>query len=206
MLTTIQTGIDSAGVSFTRDGKYVWLTHHWSGYLCVVDVRSGVARKVAGIDSGERKRLSVFNETGRSEGAHDLAITPNGKYVYVAGRTGDIYKISTGELSIVKVIESTFGGYGAASIRISPDGRFVFAAGNKDQTLHVFSVNGDSESWSVVFDGALRGLHVSRDGRFVFVTIPNRNRAAVCFVSTDLAQNPGSGPVKFSVSGLGVWG
>ena len=100
--------------------------------------------------------------------------------LYVAGRTGDLYKVSTETRSIVKIIENSFGGYGARSIRIAPDGRYVYAAGIEDRKLHAFSTLDDSEAWSMDLEaGDSLGLHVSRDSRLLFIALGKKNQVAV---------------------------
>ena len=67
VMKTIQTGVDSAGVAFAPDGKSIWMTHHWSGHLAVVEVESGELFRIPGIDSAERTRFGRPEEH-RSDG------------------------------------------------------------------------------------------------------------------------------------------
>ena len=111
------------------------------------------------IDSAERTRLAALKQDSLYGKAHDLAVTPDGEFAYVAGRTGDLYKVSIAERSLVKTIEESFGGYGATCIRVSPDGKYAYVAGDKDRRRHAFATQGHSEAWAL--DLHAQGLCVS---------------------------------------------
>lgn len=179
---TISTGVDSSGVAFTPDGDRVWLAHDWSDHLAVVDVVSGKMYGIRGIDSGRRTSVAALKRNSRTEGAHDLAITPDGRFVYVAGRTGDIYKIDTEKRSIARTIKNELGGYGATCIRVSPDGKHFCVTSEEDQKLHTFSTRDDSEVWSLALPAY--GLCFSQDGRFVFATVPERDEVVAISCDT----------------------
>ena len=200
VMKTIQTGVNSAGVAFAPDGKSIWMTHHWSGHLAVVEVESGELFEIPGIDSAERTRLAALKSIARTEGAHDLAVTPDGEFAYVAGRTGDLYKVSIAKRSLVKTIEESFGGYGATCIRVSPDGKYAYVAGDKDRRLHAFATQGDSEGLGT--RPARPGLCVSPDGRLVFAAVPDENQvvAVSCNGHEVLNTYPVSAPIGLIVS------
>ena len=93
----------------------------------------------------------------------------------MAGRTGDLYKVSIAKRSLVKTIEESFGGYGATCIRVSPDGKYAYVAGDKDRRLHAFATQGDSEAWAL--DLHARGCASARTAGLSSLPFPTRIRS-----------------------------
>lgn len=98
-------------------------------------------------------------------GAAGLAISPDGKHVYVAGATDDAIAVFsrnavTGALTWVEVERDGVSGVdgldGARGVAVAPDGRHVYAVGAIDNALAVFSRNPTT--------GALTFLEVKKDG------------------------------------------
>jgi 6-phosphogluconolactonase (cycloisomerase 2 family) len=83
-------------------------------------------------------------------GAYDVAVSPDGKHVYVASYLEDAITVflrnaGTGELTRLYVIED--GGFnppfldGANALLVSPDNNFVYVVSRLDDTLSVFERN-----------------------------------------------------------------
>ena len=118
-----------------------------------------------------------------------LALSPDGKQLYVAGEDGiTIYDrdlagdLTPSDRTLITPIE--FAGVGALSeLAPSGDGRFLYAVSPGSNTLLVL----DGTSLAVVhrFEGGTYGLHgasdlaVSRDDRFVYVTAESGHTLSV---------------------------
>ena len=84
------------------------------------------------------------------DAAVSVAISPDGKHLYAAGRLDDAVVVfsrdsTTGALTFVEVHKDGVGGVdglnGAFSVTLSPDGKHLYAAGIDDDELAAFSRN-----------------------------------------------------------------
>ncbi|MEO7794488.1 MAG: beta-propeller fold lactonase family protein [Thermoanaerobaculia bacterium] len=129
------------------------------------------------------------------DGAQDLAISPDGKHVYVVSPTQDSVAVLqrdatlSGRLTWLQVLKDGAGGVdgldGAGSARVSPDGRHVYVTGAVDGAVAVFTREASPASANfgkltflqVVQDGGLggtklagaAGIELSPDGAFAYV-------------------------------------
>jgi 6-phosphogluconolactonase (cycloisomerase 2 family) len=153
-----------------------------------------VAGFVRNATSGELSFFQVISDTGSVinglDRARSLAISPDGKQVYVASMDADSLTVydrnpNTGNLSFVEIHRDGFGGVngldGAHAVAVSPDGKHVYAAGSADDALVVFSrdpISGTLTLEQEIRDnlGGVHGLEypasiaVSPSGSHVYVT------------------------------------
>lgn len=145
---------DNAVVAFTRDAA--------SGHLSFVESRFDGSGSVDGLD-----------------GASALAISTDGKYVYVAAsRDNSVATFSrdagTGRLTFLQV-QKVVGLGGASSVAVTRDGRFVYAGGQTDHSVAIFSVGSDGALTYVGRQVGVAGLNgaagvlATPDGQFVIV-------------------------------------
>ena len=121
--------------------------------------------------------------------AWSVAISPDGKHVYVAGQSDDAVAVfsrnsTTGALSFLEVHKDGAGGVdglnGAVSVTVSPDGKHVYVAAEQDSAVAVFSR--DSTTGALTFvevqkngvggvDGLLsaQAVTVSPDGSHIYI-------------------------------------
>lgn len=131
-----------------------------------------------------------INGTSGLGGAYDVAVSPDGNHVFVAGSTDHSLSVFSrnsvdGSLTMLQQITDDVDGVdglqGAYSIAISPDGNTVYVTGSEDNALAVFSRNVTSGMLSfmeVHIDdtGSIANLAfpievvVSPDGENVYVT------------------------------------
>ncbi|MEO8195215.1 MAG: beta-propeller fold lactonase family protein [Thermoanaerobaculia bacterium] len=105
------------------------------------------------------------------DGAQDLALSPDGKHLYVVSPLEDAVTVFardaslSGRLAWVEVKKDGVGGIdgldGASSVRVSPDGNHVYVTGVDDDAVAVFSR--ETSSVSANF-GKLTFLQVLKDG------------------------------------------
>jgi 6-phosphogluconolactonase (cycloisomerase 2 family) len=144
-------GLNSArGVAISPDGKHVyvaalldnsvstWSRNVTTGALTFVEVLIDGSGTINGL-----------------AGANAVTVSPDGKHVYVAGRSDDAVAVfsrnaSTGKLTF---LEAEFDGVGsvngldaAESVIVSPDGKHVYVVGEDDHAIAVFEREDDSLS------------------------------------------------------------
>jgi DNA-binding beta-propeller fold protein YncE len=106
---------------------------------------------------------------GPAEG-HTIAISPDGRRLFVADRTsGRLAVASTEDLTVSRVVPIPTG-TGTASSTVSPDGRALYLGGDSRVHLVDLATLAVGAVWDV--RDAVRGLAVSRDGRRVLVGYP----------------------------------
>jgi DNA-binding beta-propeller fold protein YncE len=145
------------------------------------------------------------------DGAYAVAISPDGKHVYVPGCYDDTVALftrnsTTGLLTYVGRLTDGFAGIdglnGANSVAISPDGASVYVAGREDDAVAIFSrneANGALTYLGMVKDGVggvdgldgARAVVVSPDGSQVYVASQLDDALAV------FARDPGTGLLTF---------
>jgi len=209
-------GVTSVAVS--PDGHHVYATSQTNSAVVLFtrNASSGrlsfVAAQVNGVDG-----VSGLG------GASAVALTPDGKHVYVAGPSDSAVAAfsrdaTTGALTFVAAVTNGSGGVdgigGAAALAVSPDGKHVYVTGPSMAAVAVFSR--DTTSGALTFVEAerngsggvhglanARGVAVSPDGGSVYVAGRGDNAVAV------FARDAASGALSFVetwVEGMGVTG
>ena len=142
-------------------------------------------------------------------GASDVATTPDGRFVYVAGREDDAVavfeQLANGTLDYLGAVEDGVDGAnglaGASALAVSPDGLHLYVAARMEDAVGVFSIppSGIPEFIERKRDGVagVFGLNeptavaVSADGSLVLAT-GKLSQAVVLF-----RRDPGSGSLSF---------
>jgi 6-phosphogluconolactonase (cycloisomerase 2 family) len=124
---------------------------------------------------------AVFDGVGGVDGlagAIDMAVSPDGGHLYVAGWFDDGLAVfardnGTGALAFVQVqLDDTAGVdglLGARSVVVSPDGAHVYAAGEYDNAVAMFSRDG--ASGILTFIGAQQNRNDGADGLYGVVDV-----------------------------------
>lgn len=110
--------------------------------------------------------------TGRP---NNVAITPDGRKLYVAIRDDRKPFVDVIDLSVGKVVKSIKTAGGVHNVYVTPDGKHAVAGMIGARTLSVIDTNSDEIVWSMQFDGGVRPMafEKAKDGstRRIFVQI-----------------------------------
>ncbi len=111
----------------------------------------------------DQVRDKIGNTTANLDGAHGLAISPDGQHVYVASDNADMllslsHDSQAGTLAFIEEFIDDMAGVDGLengwSIAVSPDGHNVYVAGFDDNSLAVFTR--DAASGSLTFTEVIR--------------------------------------------------
>jgi len=200
-------GLDVAlSIAVSPDGRHVYVAGYGDDAVSVFarDLGTGVPSFV------EVQKDGVAGVDGLA-GANSVAVSPDGKHVYVAGNGENAIAVfsrnaTSGHLTFVEVDKNGVGGVsGLGSINalaVSPDGKHVYAAGFGDDAIAVF--RRDAATGSLGFAevdrngelgiqglGGASSVAVSPDGKHVYATGANDNAVAA------FDRNPTTGSLSF---------
>jgi YVTN family beta-propeller protein len=128
------------------------------------------------IDSAKKRLLQTIPI---APGALSVAITPDGKKLYVANSSSDsVSVIDTSANMVVKTITVGFGTH-PTDVSVAADGHFVYASNSQDNTTSVIDTTTDNVSRMLstgsvatrvaVLRQCSQGVVGSRDGSKVYV-------------------------------------
>jgi cysteine-rich repeat protein len=167
-------GATSAAVS--PDGKNVYATGKGSDAVAVF-TRDGTTGTLTFLEA-------KFDGVGGVDGlnkAQGVAVSPDGKNVYVTGQVDDAVAVFTrdGTTGALTFLEAQFDGVGgvdglngAEGVAVSPGGEHVYVAGRSDDAVAVFSRDGTTGALTFSSMASVShpvSLALSPDGKHVYV-------------------------------------
>ena len=174
------TGIDDpAAIAISPDGAQVYVAGSGANAVAIF-ARDG--------DTGTLHPSGVVRDHARGvdglDQPGDIAISPDGANVYVAGFDDDALAVfarnpDDGKLRFLSVMRDRVGGVrglgGAVSVVVSPDGRAVYVAGRQDDSIAVFARDAKSGKLRFVERQREKGfgptaLAIAPDGRHLYVS------------------------------------
>jgi 6-phosphogluconolactonase (cycloisomerase 2 family) len=188
-------GLSSAtSVAPSPDGKHLYVASYYNHAVSVfsVDAASG---ELTFVEMEQDGRGGVDGLSGASS----VAVSPDGKHVYVTGTIDDAVVVfsrdsTTGALAYVEMqqdgADGVFNLNGASSVAVSPDGEHVYVTSEYSHALVAFDRDSSSGALSFVDTrrdghGGVNGLDtassvaVSPDGSHVYATGPGDNAVAI---------------------------
>lgn len=121
--------------AFSKDGKYLYLLQELNADLTVFEFSS--EGKLDAIQTS-----SVINNSKLANGAADIHLSPDGKFLYATnrGEANDItcFKVEKNG-KITKKSSYSTGGNAPRNFAISPDGKFLFIGNQKTDNITIFS-------------------------------------------------------------------
>ena len=128
----------------------------------------------SGVTVLDTKTHQIVSSLTLGRGHHELAFTPDGKYILVTSETdAEVDLIDTEKY---KVVQSSQTGKLPVAVVVSADGKRAFIANGGEGTVDVFSLPDLALQNSLKVDPGLTGMSLTPDGRWAFVLNPNRNR------------------------------
>ncbi len=130
---TVKPGSGPRHVTFSRDGKRLYLLQEMDGTISVLEMKEGKLRLL--------QETSVVRKEGMENGAADIHLSPDEKFLYATNR-GNVNDISCFEVEkngklIFKQKVST-GGIGPRNFTITPDGKYILIANQRSDNIVVF--------------------------------------------------------------------
>ena len=139
-------GLDGAfGVAVSPDGKFVYsISGRFDGDTAVGTYRiEAPLGTLAPVQEIIRNPSDPDDPLRNFEGGNEIAVSPDGRNVYVvATRSGAVAtfsrEASNGKLTLLGVFHDEEAVAGAAGVAISPNGRFVYVAAESSDAVSVF--------------------------------------------------------------------
>lgn len=124
-------------ITFSKDGKFAYLLQEMSGNLTAFNYKNGKLEKI--------QQTTVVPKTFSGEnGAADIHITPDGKFLYATNRgtanTITCFAIQTDGKLIRKSTQSTLG-KGPRNFVIDPTGTFLLLGNQYTNEVVIFKIN-----------------------------------------------------------------
>ena len=134
-------------------------------------------------------------------GPRDVAITPNGQYVYVTnyynGNTVSV--ISTSSNSVVSTISV---GANPLGVAITPNGQYAYVANRGSNSVSVISTSSNSVVSTIPVGTNPYGVAITPNGQYVYV--PNYYSASVSVISTSSNSVVSTIPVSTNPKGVAI--
>ena len=127
----------------------------------------------SGVTVIDTKSQEIVSNLTLGSGHHELAFTPDGKYILVTSEAdNEVTLINTENF---KEMETSETGNLPVSVKVSADGKRAFVANGGEGTVDVFSLPDLTLQTSIKVDPGLTGMSLTPDGLWAFVLNPNRD-------------------------------
>ena len=134
---SVKPGSGPRHLTFSKDGKFVYLLHEIDGTLTVFSYSNGKLKKI-------EENTVVSKDFAGKIGAADIHISPDGKFLYASNRG------TANDISIFKILkngkleskgQTSTKGNGPRSFAIDPTGNFLLVAHQYTNDVVVFKRN-----------------------------------------------------------------
>jgi YVTN family beta-propeller protein len=192
---TIPIDADSLGVAVSPDSSTIYATTGRS-------TPEGGSTGVVAVIAAESNTVTATIPVG-SSGLQGVAVTPDGKRVYVTdGGTATVFVISTASNTVTATIPV---GHGPLGVAVTPDGSLVYVANFSDNTVSVISTASNTVTATIPVGTNPYGLAVTPDGSAVYVANPNtRPSSTVSVIATKSNTVIATIPVSLGAAGVSV--
>ena len=196
------------GIVSSRDGTRVWVTCEGNQAVLELDATAGKILKswkteqrtshmvvptrdekklyIANIGSGSvtiiNRETSVVKSIPTAQGAEGIALSPNGREVWVANReqekpSGRVFVFDTATDTVVATFES--GGQMPIRVKFTPDGKEAWVSNARSNTVTVFEAATHKLLATIGVGAVPVGIQMTPDGKRAFVANTNDNKVSV---------------------------
>jgi YVTN family beta-propeller protein len=231
VIATLPVGAGPSGVAATPDGRFVYVTNNRGPEfsVSVIDVESnsviatvpvgpmpsGVAttpdgRLAYALISGAVSAIDTATNTvaattqfGGNPGSISIAITPDGRFAYIANAFLNTASVLDTATNTVKAAVPV--GAAPFDVAVTPDGRFAYTVNlvSIEDALSVIDTTTNTVVASVALEQFSQGIAIHPGGRFAYVTNGLSNTVAVVDLATNsrVAAIPvGANPFRVAVT------
>ncbi len=133
---TVKLGSGPRHVTFSKDGKKLYLVHEIDGTVSVLGMKNGKLKLI--------QETTLVRKTGIVTGAAEILLSPDGNFLYATNRgtANDITCFSVakdGKLTFKQQVST--GGDVPRNFAITPDGQYVFVGHQKTDNIVIFKRN-----------------------------------------------------------------
>jgi 6-phosphogluconolactonase len=133
----VKAGSGPRHLTFSNDGKFVYLLQELNGGLTVFSYKKGMLKMI-------QETTVVVPDFEGQIGAADIHVSPNGKFLYATNRgsanTISCFRIqNNGQLELVETVSTD--GIGPRNFVIDPTGNYLLVAHQYSNSIIIFSIN-----------------------------------------------------------------
>jgi len=178
--TTVMSGGIPWAVAVSPDGNRVYVLNLVQGTQAMVEPTGGELLVINTATNTVSSTLSL--EGGLTL---DLAVSPDGKYVYVARDMGFVSVIDAS--TNTETTRINVGGLGLNGVTISPDGTSLYVAGTTD--VYVVNTKSNAVTATITGLGGPSGVAVSPNGNYAYVTESSNNSISIINTDTNRVES-----------------
>jgi len=163
----INVGLAPHGISFSHDGKFIYVTNYLSDSVSILNAA----------DNTETARVLLAPDVNpvRSSKYQPLqvALTPDDRFAYVTCFASDEVRVI--DTAAKNVIAAVRVGKAPFLLEVTPDGRFVYVANQQSDNMSVIRV-ADNQAVATIESPSFanpHGIAFTSDGRYAYVTNEN---------------------------------
>lgn len=137
---SVKPGSGPRHITFSKDGKYVYLVSEMDGGLTTFSYKNGSLKQIAA--------TTILDKNASQEGASaDIHTSPDGKFLYVSnrGEANDISIFKIGKKGKLDFVDRTSTlGKGPRNFTIDPTGKFLLVGHQYTNDIVIFDRNSDT--------------------------------------------------------------
>jgi YVTN family beta-propeller protein len=175
VIATVPVGADPLGIAITPDGTKAYVTNYGTGSLVIFGNELSTSTDVFVIDTATNTVIATV-----PVGGIGVAVTPDGKKVYVTNGFENVSVIDTATNTVIATVPVEGNPVGVA---VTPDGKKVYVTIFLDGIVSVINTAQNNVIANISVGGNPSGIAVTPDGKKVFVT--NQNDTDVSVISTE---------------------
>ena len=206
LIAKIKVGEKPRGVKISPDEKYVLVANEVSGTISIIDFKNmSIIKEVQvgkiphnivfstdyknkklayitlqGDDKVITMNMTSFDKVGEiivNKGPHNLDITPDGKYLFVANAgSSDVAVIDIASKQVIKKIPVSTGHHG---IDVSPNGKMVYASGIGSDKVNVIDPVKLELVKQIKVGNGPHGIRTNSVGKLLYVEITSTNKVVL---------------------------